>query len=106
MQGGYTFGEDGVIEHTDNTNLQGIQIINGTKSYLMDGVKVPKGLFKICEDYYYARSSGAQVDGTTYLVSGSKLNDLDLKAGNYKFGEEGRIDFSKKNGFYFEDNAW
>ena len=112
MKGGYTFGADGVIEHTENTNLCGIQTINGVKYYLTDGIKVPYGLDEVDGEYYYARSSGALVVNETYWVSASKLNGVErdgepMKAGNYTFDEEGRIVFEvdgAKNGVYQEDD--
>ena len=104
MKAGYTFGADGVIEHTEDTNRHGIQKVNGVKFYLMDGVKVPYGLFKDRGYYYYARSSGALVVNESYWVSASKLNGYDLKAGTYNFDEEGRIVFGgEKTGIYEED---
>ena len=111
MKGSYDFGEDGVIAHTDNTNLNGIQKVNGVKFYLMDGVKVPYGLALVRGDYYYARSSGALVVNQTYWVSANKLNGVErdgepMKAGNYTFDEEGRIVFEvagNKNGVYQEN---
>lgn len=106
MKGGYTFGDDGVIEHTEDTNRHGIQVVDGVKYYLMDGVKVHKGLFIDHGYYYYARTSGALVVNENYWVGSSKLNNLDLKAGTYTFDEEGRIVFGGgKTGIYAENNT-
>ena len=107
LDGAYTAGADGVIEHIDDTSVTGIYVIDGVKYYLMDGVKVHKGLFKEGNYYYYARSSGALVVNQSYWVSGSKLNGLDLAQGTYTFDGEGRIVFAEdKNGFYFENGGW
>lgn len=106
MKGGYTFGDDGVIEHIDDTSVTGIYTIAGVKYYLMDGVKVPMGLFKIGNDYYYAKSSGQLAVSESYWISKSKLNGYDLTAGSYMFDADGKIVFSQKNGFVWENDAW
>lgn len=103
----YTFDENGVIEHQDDTSLNGIQIIEGKKFYLIDGVKVHMGLFKVDGNYYYARSSGELVVGRDYWIT--DLNGLDaedsrIKEGSYTFDDEGCMIFNDvKNGIYEED---
>ena len=110
VEGGYTTGDDGVIEHIEDTSVSGIYEIDGVKYCLMDGVKVAKGLFEQDGKFYYARSNGALVIGQNYWVS--KTNGLTnhgeaIKAGTYTFDENGAIVFPEdKNGFYFENGAW
>lgn len=90
----YKFDENGVIEHQEDTSLNGIQTINGTKFYLIDGVKVHKGLFKEGEYYYYARSSGELVVNRNYWITNlNGLNDPDMRIheGTYTFDAEGRM---------------
>ena len=110
VPGTYTFGEDGVIEHIDDTSVTGIYEIDGVKYYLMDGVKAPKGLVEIDGKFYYARSSGALVIGQDYWIS--KTNGLThegeaIKAGSYTFDETGVLVFKvPRNGFYYEGDGW
>ena len=106
VEGGYTFNADGTIEHFENR--QGIQTIDGTKFYLIDGVKVAAGLVEIDGEFYYVRSSGALVIGQDYYVSkpnGLTRNGEEIKKGTYTFDAEGRIDWTLKNGIYAEDGS-
>ena len=103
LECGYDFGDDGVIVHIDDTSANGICEIEGIKFYLMDGIKVYKGLFELNGKYYYARSNGALVIDRTYWVS--KTNDL-KPAGNYTFDETGAmIPEDIKNGIYEENGS-
>ncbi len=106
VEGGYTFNADGTIEHFENR--QGIQTIEGTKFYLIDGVKVAAGLVEIDGEFYYVRSSGALVIGQDYYVSkpnGLMHNGEEIKKGTYTFDNQGRIDWTLKNGIYAEDGS-
>ena len=96
----YKFDENGVIEHDEDTSKNGICEGDGSKFYYIDGVKVGEGLLLIDGSYYYARTStGEIVRSRNYTIS--KTNGLPIKAGMYKFDEEGRM---LVTGFV-EDNA-
>ena len=107
VEGGYTIGDDGIIEHTEN--LQGIQTLDGTKYYLIDGVKVAIGLVKVDGEYYYARSNGALVIGQDYYISktnGLTYNGEAITKGSYTFDADGKIVWAEpKNGIYAEDGS-
>jgi len=107
VEGGYTIGDDGIIEHAEN--LQGIQTLDGTKYYLIDGVKVAIGLVKVDGEYYYARSNGALVIGQDYYISktnGLTYNGEAITKGSYTFDADGKIVWAEpKNGIYAEDGS-
>ena len=83
-QWGYYFDENGVILH-DDAFQNGIQ---EDGYYYIDGIKVHQGLFKVDEDYYYARSSGALVKGQWYYCE--RMNGL-YPEGNYHFDTDGKM---------------
>lgn len=111
---GYTFDENGVIIHDEDTSKNGVHLDNGVKYYYIDGVKVHYGLF-VGDDgeYYYARSDGSLVVSRDYWISKSHLNGVErngepVAEGNYTFDAEGRIVWpsaEKKNGIYAEDGS-
>ena len=110
----YTFGKDGVIEHFEDTSLNGIYNDGTTLWYVIDGVKIHKGLFVVDGYYYYAKSSGALAVSEDYWVSGDFINGVtypdgtEFKAGSYRFDEKGRIVFESdktKNGVYAENGS-
>ena len=87
-QWGYYFDENGVIPHDQDTSKNGILKDEGVLYYYIDGIKVHMGLFKIGEDYYYAKSSGQLIVNATYYCS--RTNGL-LPEGPYTFDETGKI---------------
>ena len=87
----YTFDEEGVILHDDDTTKNGIVKDQGVKYYYIDGIKVYMGLFKSGDYYYYANTDGKLHTSGTYYCS--RMNGL-LSAGFYKFDSVGRIVFS------------
>ena len=109
-QWGYVFDENGVITHDPDTSKNGIKDDAGVLYYYIDGIKVHMGLFKIGEDYYYARSSGQLVVNGSYYCS--RMNGL-LPEGSYAFDEDGKMIMPEapKNGivsengglYYYED---
>ena len=109
-QWGYDFDENGVIKHDPDTSKNGIKDDAGVLYYYIDGIKVHMGLFKIGEDYYYARSSGQLVVNGSYYCS--RMNGL-LPEGSYAFDEDGKMIMPEapKNGivsengglYYYED---
>ncbi|MGM9670813.1 MAG: InlB B-repeat-containing protein [Oscillospiraceae bacterium] len=109
-QWGYVFDENGVILHDQDTTKKGIVEDDGVKFYYIDGIKVHMGLFKIGEDYYYAKSSGQLVVNGSYYCS--RMNGL-LPEGSCAFDEDGKMIMPEapKNGivsengglYYYED---
>lgn len=107
----YSFDENGVIVHDDDTSKNGIdKDVNGVKCFYVDGIKVHKGLFVDNGKYYYARSSGELVVGREYWISESHMNGLTYKGavieeGIYKFDAEGAIVWPSedKDGIYEEN---
>ena len=107
----YTFDENGVIVHDEDTSKNGIdKDVNGVKCFYVDGIKVHKGLFIDNGKYYYARSSGELVVGREYWLSESHMNGLTYKGavieeGMYNFGADGAIVWPSddKDGIYEED---
>ena len=104
----YTFDENGVILHDEDTSKNGVHAEGDTKFYYMDGVKVYFGLF-VGEDgeYYYATTDGSLVTNRDYWVSkhnGLTYNDEPIAEGSYTFDSEGRIVWpsAEKNGVYLE----
>ena len=109
----YTFDENGVVIHDEDTSKNGVHLDEGVKYYYIDGVKVHYGLF-IGDDgeYYYARSNGSLVVGRDYWISESHLNGVErdgaaVEEGSYTFDAEGRIvwPITYKSGIYAEDGS-
>ena len=104
-QWGYYFDENGVILHDPDTSKNGIVEDEGVKFYYIDGIKVHMGLFKIGEDYYYAKSNGQLIVNATYYCS--MMNGL-LPEGPYAFDEEGKMiipEEEEKNGIVAENGS-
>ena len=61
------------------------------------------GLIQIDGDYYYVKSSGELVVGSSYFVSNT--NDL-MPRGTYTFGDDGKMIIEeKKNGIIAEEGS-
>ena len=103
-QWGYYFDENGVILHDPDTSKNGILKDGGNLYYYIDGIKVHMGLFKIGEDYYYAKSNGQLIVNATYYCS--KMNGL-LPEGPYAFDENGKMIMPEpaKNGIVAENGS-
>ena len=100
---GYYFDEDGVILH-DDAFQNGITNVDGKLYYYIDGIRVHMGMFRIGQDYYYARSNGELVvSGSYYCV---RTNDLKPE-GTYTFDDEGKMVMPNvnKNGIVAEDGS-
>lgn len=78
--GNYTFGEDGKM-------VQGVIEVDGKLYYYDKGVKRTDGLFKVGNDYYYARSNGQLAVGAYYA---GRNNDV-LPVNTYTFGVDGKM---------------
>ena len=100
---GYYFDENGIIPH-DEQFQNGICEDGGVKYYYIDGIKVHMGMFKIDEDYYYAKSNGQLIVNGSYYCS--RMNDL-LPEGTYTFDAEGKaiLPDTSKNGIIAEDDS-
>ena len=100
---GYYFDENGIIPH-DEQFQNGICEDGGVKYYYIDGIKVHMGMFKIDEDYYYAKSNGQLVVNGSYYCS--RMNDS-LPEGTYTFDAEGKaiLPDTSKNGIIAEDDS-
>ena len=94
----YRFDANGIIEHDKDTSKNSIAKETGsdTEFYFIDGVKVGKGLIRINEKYYYARTStGEIIKDRSYWVT--KTNGIpSLKPGWYDFDANGVMQI---NGF-------
>ena len=100
---GYYFDEDGVILH-DDAFQNGITNVDGKLYYYIDGIRVHMGMFRIGQDYYYAKSNGELVvSGSYYCV---RTNDLKAE-GTYTFDAEGKMVMPDvtKNGIFAEDDS-
>ena len=87
-EGNYKFGEDGKM-----IIKQGIvQDADGKIRYYVNGVATIPGLVQDDEGYFYyiSGNGGVAIVNRTYYVSEAKANGL-LPAGNYKFGEDGKM---------------
>ena len=95
--GVYTFDDEGRMV------LNGLYEKDGELWYYENGVKTPKGLVKIGEDYYYIKNNGAAVRNADYYVT--KTNGL-MDAGLYTFGPDGKmiLENTVKNGLIWEDD--
>ena len=100
---GYYFDENGIIPH-DEQFQNGICEDGGVKYYYIDGIKVHMGMFKIDEDYYYAKSNGQLIVNGSYYCS--RMNDS-LPEGTYTFDAEGKaiLPDTSKNGIIAEDDS-
>ena len=59
-------------------------------NFYKDGIRIyEEGLYEYNGDYYYVRNNGLLITWGTY-VSEEKANGL-LPAGEYKFGEDGKM---------------
>ena len=97
---GYYFDENGVIFH-DNAFQNGITDVDGVLYYYIDGIRAHMGMFRIGNDYYYARSNGELVVSRTYYCE--RMNDTGFAEGPYAFDAEGRL--SNKSGIFEEDGS-
>ena len=97
----YIFGEDGKMVNAPSVEPEQPPVTpepevkngicadeNGKMFYYVNGVKTYGGLMLIDGAYYYARTSGEIVCGTSYGIT--KTNDL-LPARAYTFGEDGKM---------------
>ena len=89
-EGIYTFNEQGQIVFPEETEKKnGIVEENGSLYYYVDGVITGVGLIQIDGDYYYIKTSNAEVvHGRDYWVT--VTNDL-LPSGVYTFDESGKM---------------
>lgn len=89
-EGIYTFNEQGQIVFPEETEKKnGIVEENGSLYYYVDGVITGAGLIQINGDYYYVRTSNAEVvHGRDYWVT--VTNNL-LPSGVYTFDESGKM---------------
>lgn len=78
--GVYNFAEDGKM-------IQGVVEVDGALYYYENGVKRTDGMFRVGDDYYYARSNGQLAVG---VYGATRNNDL-LPNGYYTFGEDGKM---------------
>ncbi len=106
VEWGYYIAEDGVLLH-DDTSWNGIHEKDGTLYYYIDGVRVSLGMFKEGNDYYYAKSGGRLVVGTSYYCT--KTNGL-MKEGSYTFDDSGKLILpedpdTSKNGIVAENGS-
>lgn len=103
-EGIYKFDEQGRLVFPEPTK-NGIVSENGSLYYYVDGVLTGAGLIEIDGDYYYAKTSTAEViHGRDYWVTAT--NEL-LPAGIYTFDEQGRLVFPEpaKNGIVAENGS-
>lgn len=86
--GNYTFGADGKMIIKNGI----VKDNDGYIRYYVNGVSTIPGLVQDNEGYfYYISGNGAvAIVNRTYYISEAKANGL-LPAGNYKFGEDGRM---------------
>ena len=93
----YRFDEEGRML------FNGLYAYDGELWYYENGLKTPKGLVKIGNDYYYIKPNCTAVRGTEYYVT--KTNGL-MDKGVYSFDEDGKmiiVEHVEKNGLYWED---
>ena len=89
--GKYTFDSDGkmIDPPTPGPVKNGIVAENGSLYYYVDGVLTGAGLIQLDGDYYYVKTSNAEVvHGRSYWVTAT--NGL-LTAGLYTFGADGKM---------------
>ena len=82
----------------------GIIAEEGSLLYYVDGeIALGAGLIQRDGDYYYVKSSGELVIGSSYFVSNT--NDL-MPRGTYTFGDDGKMIIEeKKNGIIAEEGS-
>ena len=90
----YYFDENGVILHEDTT-INGIQNVDGTLYYYVDGIKAPAGMIRIEDDVYYVNSSAQLIVNQNYYCS--RTNDM-MEPGYYYFDADGKMIGASKNG--------
>ncbi len=93
----YQFGADGKMVLPKN----GIVKEADGWFYYKDDVRYYAGLFKIGNDYYYAKTNCEVIHGQEYYIS--KTNGL-LPQGRYTFDEEGRL--VMLDGIVKDDDVW
>jgi glucan-binding YG repeat protein len=85
------FGADGkmVLESAEEPEepKNGIYEEDGKLFYYVNGVKLSNGLFKVGEDYYYARSSGQLAVGKYFVTNSNGLP----YSGWQEFGTDGKL---------------
>jgi len=101
---GYYFDENGIILHDEDTGKNGILKAGEDLFYYVDGIKVPAGMIKIGDDYYYANSKGQLIVNQTYYCS--RMNGL-MEEGTYAFDAEGKLiqGATDKNGIVKDDDG-
>ena len=112
-EGTYAFDAEGkLIQNVEVKN--GIVAEDGTLRYYVDGALTYAGLIEIDGSYYYVKSSGEVVHGTTYWIT--KTNGLKPE-GSYTFADDGKMVIEPepvvKNGiveengslYYYKDGA-
>ena len=85
--------------------FNGLYEYDGELWYYENGLKTPKGLVKIGDDYYYIKPNCAAVRGTDYYVS--KTNGL-MDRGVYSFANDGKMiipEYTAKNGLIWENGS-
>ena len=100
---GYYFDENGVILH-DEKFQKGITDVDGKLYYYIDGIRVHMGMFRIGQDYYYAKSNGELIVNGSYYCE--RVNEL-MPVGTYTFDAEGKMVMPDvtKNGIVPEDGS-
>ena len=84
---GYYFDENGVIFH-DAKFQNGITEVDGVLYYYIDGIRVHMGMFRIGDDYYYAKRDGRLAVNEAYWCE--RNNGL-MADGRYEFGADGKL---------------
>ena len=100
---GYYFDENGVILH-DETFQNGITNVDGKLYYYIDGIRVHMGMFRIEQDYYYAKSNGELIVNGSYYCE--RVNEL-MPVGTYTFDADGKMVMPdiNKNGIIAEGDS-
>ena len=101
---GYYFDEYGVILH-DEAFQNGITPMDdGKLYYYIDGIRVHMGMFRIKQDYYYAKSNGELIVNRSYYCE--RVNEL-MPVGPYTFDAEGKMVMPDvtKTGIIAEDDS-
>ena len=100
---GYYFDEDGVILH-DDAFQNGITNVDGKLYYYIDGIRVHMGMFRIEQDYYYAKSNGELIVNGSYYCE--RVNEL-MPVGTYTFDADGKMVMPdiNKNGIIAEGDS-
>ena len=100
---GYYFDENGVILH-DEKFQKGITDVDGKLYYYIDGIRVHMGMFRIGQDYYYAKSNGELIVNGSYYCE--RVNEL-MPVGTYTFDADGKMVMPdiNKNGIIAEGDS-